>query len=133
MRYVRYVGLAHVRMLTAADWRSVGINGETAVWNAQNGFAVPLDFFTEDQIAKGIDADPELIITGDDEDFEPQPVNRDVTPSMARQIVENPVDVPGMLDGAERASTTGSGPTPGGGSGTPTTVATGRGSGHDES
>ena len=80
MRYVRYIGLAHVRQITARDWRTVGISGDTVSWSAYNGFAIPADQLTDEQIRKAIENDPEFVITGED-DFTPQPQNSDMTPS----------------------------------------------------
>lgn len=105
MRYVRYIGLAHIRQITAQDWRSVGINGDTVVWSARNGFSVPLDSLTEDQVTKAIDPDPEFVITGADEDFTPQPQTTDMTPSQLDQTVENPVDVLALANDGENPST----------------------------
>lgn len=99
MRYVKYVGLSHERMILASDWRSVGIDAPTVAWTAQNGFAVPLDQFTDDQVRKAIDVDPELVITGTDEDFKPAPQSRTMTPSQVVQATETPVDVLGMVGG----------------------------------
>lgn len=124
MRYVRYIGLAHHRQISASDWRQIGISADTVVWNAFNGFAVPLDQFTDDQLRKAIEPDNSLVITGEDEKFEPvMDARRDMTP----QELEAPrVDI---LDpnGANNASTAGSGPS------TARSTDTGRGSsGHDE-
>lgn len=132
MRYIKYIGLAHIRQITASDWRSVGIAGDTVVWSARNGFAVPLDSLTEDQIRKAIDPDPEFIISGDDEDFVPQPQNIDMTPAQLVQAVEEPVDVLALANNGPDVSPSGSGPTPGGGGAAPTSVVTGPGSGSDE-
>lgn len=101
MRYVTYIGLAHVRQITARDWRSVGINADTAVWSAQNGFAVPLDQFTDDQVRKAFDQDPEFVVTGPDEDFTPKPQAADMTPSALAQTTETPVDVVGWANGEQ--------------------------------
>ena len=99
MRYIKYIGLAHIRQITARDWRSVGVTGDTVVWSAQNGFAVPLDALTEDQIVKGIENDPEFVITGADEDFTPEPQATDMTPSQLVQTTQNPVDVVAWANG----------------------------------
>lgn len=86
MRYVKYIGPAHARQITARDWAGVGIQADTVVWIPQNGFAVPLDQFSEDQIRKAIDPDPMLVITGegdDEEEFVPTPTHTaTVTPAM---------------------------------------------------
>lgn len=86
MRHVKYVGLSHQRIITATDWRMVGLHGETVVWNAQNGFSVPLDRLTEDQIRKAIEPDASFIITDD------QPVHHttDMVPAEADQAAQNP-------------------------------------------
>jgi hypothetical protein len=83
MRYVKYIGPSHVRQITARDWAGVGIQADTVMWMPQNGFAVPLDSLTEDQIRKAIEPDPYLVITGEDEDFTPQSTQTEtVTPAM---------------------------------------------------
>lgn len=105
MRYVKYIGLSQMRVLTAADWRRAGLTGDTVVWNAFNGFAVPLDQFNEDQIRKAFEPDPNFVITGEGEDqekeFEPQPQSRDMTPSELEQATENPVDLIALMEGAQ--------------------------------
>jgi len=132
MRYVKYIGLAHVRQITAQDWRSVGINGDTVSWSAYNGFAVPLDSLTEDQISKAIDPDPEFVITGADEDFTPQPQRTDMTPSQLDQTVQNPVDVVAMANADTDGSTANSEPSTAPGGAAPTTTGTTSGGGSDE-
>lgn len=132
MRYVQYIGLAHIRQITAQDWRSVGLTGDTVVWSAFNGFAVPLDSLTEDQIRKGIEVDQDFVITGDDEDFDPQPQMRDMTPSALQQVTENPVDVLAIANGAENVSTADSELSEAPGGAAPTMTGTGSGGGSDE-
>jgi len=129
MRYVTYIGLAHIRQITSQDWRSVGLTGDTVVWSAQNGFAVPLDQFSEDQLQKGIYVDKDFVVTGGDEDFTPKPQSTDMTPAALQQVTENPVDVVAMLNGDDEPSTAVSA-APGGAS--PTTTGTGTGGGSDE-
>lgn len=131
MRYVRYIGLSHRRMITSGDWRSVGITGDTVVWEAANGFALPLDAFTDDQIRKAIDPDDNLVITGDDEDFTPEPVRGDMTPAQALQTTQEPVDVLAVANGDDDVSRTDSGAAGAPGGDAPTTVTTGPGSGTD--
>lgn len=124
MRYVKYVGLAHERQITAADWRSVGIAGDAVVWNAYNGFAVPLDAFTDDQIRKAIENDSTFVITGDDEDFQPDmSATRAMTP---QELESGRVDILDPEPGSN-ASTAGSEAS------TARPTRTGRGTaGHDE-
>lgn len=99
MRYVRYIGLAHIRQITARDWASVGIQADPVVWSAQNGFAVPLDQFTDNQVIKAFDPDPEFVVTGGDEEFTPKPQATDMTPSALAQTTETPLDVVGWANG----------------------------------
>lgn len=140
MRYVRYVGLAHSRQITADDWRRVGINAGTIEWNAFNGFAVPFDQFTDQMIRKAVERDPHLIVTGEGEDQEQEFVpdvtsaNRPMTP----QEFEAPrVDILAG-DDPENASAGNTEAFPDGvndnavpGGDAPTTRSTSRGSGKD--
>lgn len=126
MRFVKYVGLSHQRMITSHDWRGVGITADVAVWNAQNGFALPLDMFTEDQIRKAIDPDANFVIT--DDDFTPIFAQRDMVPAEHAQATENPVDVVDMANGDDNVSTADSGASGAPGGTAPTTTATGGGS-----
>lgn len=103
-RYVRYVGPVHRRVITESDWKGARLQGTTVVWEASNGFAVPLDQFTDEQIKKAIEKDSNFTITGEDEDFEPQPAPYDMTPREHRQSIENPVDVPAILEGVATGS-----------------------------
>lgn len=106
MRYVQYIGLSHVRHLSVTDWRSVGINGDAVQWDARNGFAVPLDQFTDEQIRKAIEPDPNFVITGEEDDeFEPTPQRMDMTPAQLDQAVNAPVDVLDMANGGPIVST----------------------------
>lgn len=132
MRYVRYVGLSHRRMITSRDWRSVGLTGDTVVWEASNGFAVPLDQFNDDQIRKAIEPDAGFVITGDDEDFEPETFNGDRTPEQHEQATKDPVDVLAMANDEPDVSTDDSGAAGAPGGDAPTTTGRGTGSGHDE-
>lgn len=127
MRYVKYVGLSHQRMITAHDWQGVRITADTAVWNAQNGFAVPLDRFTGDQITKAIDPDPNFVIT-DDEDFTPVAQNRDMVPAEHAQAVAEPVDVVDTANAGAVTSTDDSGASGAAGGTAPSTRSTSGGS-----
>jgi hypothetical protein len=109
MEYVEYVGLAHRRVITDHDWRSIGIgDGSFVIWHAQNGFAVPAHLFTDRQLEKAIEPDPDFVVR----DFTPTPRPGDMTPRELRESVENPVDVLDMLNQAAQPRTTDSGPTP---------------------
>lgn len=126
MRYVRYIGPAHVREISARDWRSVGIDAPSVLWGGFNGWAVPLDSFTEDQIRKAIENDPMLVITGEDEEFDPQTTMTDNPLTTAENAENPPVDVidtmndpdastdesAGSPDRSTPRDTTGGGPAP---------------------
>jgi hypothetical protein len=62
--YVRYTGTAHVREITARDWRRAGVKeGKTVRWDASNGHRVPveeLDFLDDDQFNRYIKSDASL-------------------------------------------------------------------------
>lgn len=103
-RYVRYVGPAQRRAISEADWKGARLKGDTMVWEASNGFAVPFDLFSEEQIKKAITPDLNFVVTDEDDDFEPTPGPYDMTPREHRQWVENPVDVPALIDGLSSGS-----------------------------
>lgn len=134
MRYIKYIGMAHIRQITARDWRSVGLTGDTVVWSAYNGFAVPADSLTDDQISKAITPDKDFVITGEDSDgneFVPQPQNTDMVPSQLDQLVNNPVDVVDMLEGGSVVSPDDSGVSEAPGGAAPTNTVTGSSGGEE--
>lgn len=112
-RYVRYVGPAHRRVISSADWRSVRVNADQIVWEAQNGFALPVDMFTEDQIKRAIEVDEHLVITEEGDGFEPTYRPYDMTPRELRESIENPVDLVAVLNGDAPAPAGISGPSTG--------------------
>lgn len=78
-QYVKYIGPSHQRGITAEDWRRIGINADTVWWDARNGFSVPADQFTDDQMRKAIDTDDFFVVVGSDE--RPEGEKRDMTPA----------------------------------------------------
>src|ERR1700759_5132900 len=126
-RWIKYIGPAHQRIITADNWRQVGIAGDTVVWSAFNGFTVPADSLSEDQIRKAIENDPQFVIVGEDDDFTPQTQSRDMTPAGFAQVTEAPADEFAIVGGTPD----GAGATPGGGSASPSTPTTGTGAGTD--
>lgn len=106
MRYIKYIGPAHVRQITAAEWRQVGINGETVQWNAWNGFSVPADQLTDEQIRRAIEPDQYFIITGDEDE-----APKMVSPAMTGETAQGPVvDTVALMDGADVSTATVDGP-----------------------
>jgi len=93
MQFVKYIGKAHRRGITAAEWRGVGINGQTVFWGPENGFSVPLDAFTEEQLRKAIDPDRFFVVVG--LESAPDPLPMDMTPEQAEQ---GPVDLGQLFD-----------------------------------
>lgn len=84
MQYVKYVGLAHVRRITADEWKRAGITDmETLFWGPENGFMVPLENFSETVVRKFIEPDSGFIIVGQDE--EPEAVDPSLTADMAHE------------------------------------------------
>lgn len=141
MRVVKYVGLAHTRRISVADWREAGLEGESVEWSFKNGFTVPADKFTDDQIEQIIEPDPGfVIIGGDDSEVKPRRLAQRMT---GQQAADSPrIDMMravgasgtdhGSTDRSEASTAvSGSGPTPGGGSAKPTRGARGTGSGSD--
>jgi len=84
MQFVKYIGPSHVRQITAQEWRQAGLTGDTVIWGNFNGWAVDAEQFTEEQIRRAIDPDPNFVIVGTDEGDEPKPVLNDrATPTTA--------------------------------------------------
>lgn len=75
MRFVKYIGPAHVRQITAQDWRQAGLTGDTVIWANFNGWSVDADSLTEEQIKRAIEPDSNFVIVGEDE--APKPVLND--------------------------------------------------------
>lgn len=47
-KVAKYIGTADVRKISAADWRSIGIEEQTqVVWDKSNGFQVSVSELTE--------------------------------------------------------------------------------------
>lgn len=141
MEVVKYIGTAHRRIITARDWQEAGLDGETFEWSFRNGFSVPVDQFTEDQLADAIRPDPTfVIIGGEDADVKPRALSQNMT---GQQAAESPrIDMMGAVgtgngsNGSSAASgsseqPSGSGPTLGGGGTKPTKATRGTGSGSD--
>lgn len=84
MKYVKYVGLAHMRRITADEWSRAGVRDmETMVWGPENGFMIPLENFSEDVQRQFIEPDRGFIIVGQDE--APRPVDPTLTADMAHE------------------------------------------------
>lgn len=137
MQYIRYIGLAHMRMITSDEFRQAGYpNVETQSWSYLNNFSVPIDNFTDDVLEGVIKPDPSFVVVGGDE-YRPRMLERQMTPAEAVAPRINMMGAVGAgnasagLSGATPQGFTGSGPTPGGGGGAPTSTTTGPGSGTD--
>lgn len=141
MKVVKYIGTAHRRRINATDWRDAGLEGESIEWSWQNGFAVPAEQFTEDQLREVIEPDSGFVIEeGEESDVKPRRLEHRMT---GQQFHQSPrVDVMGAVgagtgsSGSTDASgasdgPSGSGPTPGGGGDKPSRATRGTGSGHD--
>jgi hypothetical protein len=72
-KYVKYIGLSHVRSISRDDWRKAGVNNqESLVWDRANGWTVPLSRIT-DEAWPFIDADSELLVVDHLRSDEPRP------------------------------------------------------------
>lgn len=50
-KQVKYTGDAGTREITKAQWKQAGAEGQEAtVWNAENGYALPITNFSEDAL-----------------------------------------------------------------------------------
>lgn len=106
MQFVRYVGLAHERVISADDWRRAGITDmETVVWTHHNGFTVPFDRFTDEAVRVAIEGDPSFIVVGG----EPRDMMRgERTPMTPQQLFGPRVDM-NAAAGVTNAAPVGSG------------------------
>jgi hypothetical protein len=74
-QFIKYTGPAHRRQITADEWKAAGFNnGETVVWDWNNGFSVPLDSLTPEQVKAVINPDNGFIVLGG-EDHAPRPMS----------------------------------------------------------
>ena len=66
MEFVKYVGTAHRRVISADDFRRAGFPDQGSVeWSPLNGFSVPVDSFAEGVLDGVIHPDRSLIIVSD--------------------------------------------------------------------
>lgn len=75
MRYIKYIGPAHMRQITADEWKRVGIQADTVIWGNFNGWSVGADLLTDEQIRRAIDPDSNFVIVGSEN--MPKPVMND--------------------------------------------------------
>lgn len=141
MQVVKYIGTAHRRRITARDWQQAGLDGESVEWSFENGFTVPADQFTEDQMREVIEPDSGFaIVGGEDDDVKPRRLSQRMTGQQAHESpridmmravgARTGADVSGATSGASDEPS-GSGPTPGGGGTKPQRATRGTGSGSD--
>jgi len=65
MQYVKYVGLADVRVMAKEDWEKSDVMGQgTVVFSAANGYTLPESQFTEQALAT-LALDPSIVFTGE--------------------------------------------------------------------
>ena len=134
MQFIKYIGTAHRRIISADDFRRAGIpNQQTVEWSYANNFSVPIDSLSEEVLRKAIEPDPLFIVVGGEE-HEPRFLGQRMTPAQAagpRVDMMGAVNAKSTSAALSQPFTSGSGATPGGGGSTPTTVTTGPGSGTD--
>lgn len=49
-KFIKYVGDATNRVISKADWDSLGLKAESVEWSLQNDFRLPSEDFTEQQL-----------------------------------------------------------------------------------
>lgn len=119
--FIKYIGPAHVRQITALDWRSIGIQADTVIWAGFNGWSVAAETLTEDQIRKAIEPDPQFVIVGQDEapkaNLTPSATPEsaaagefDITDDADRERAQETVTEAGQVDDKTPASTSGGAP-----------------------
>jgi hypothetical protein len=134
VQFVKYIGTAHRRIITAQDFRRAGFDHQTVEWSYLNNFAVPIDDFPGDLLDKVIKPDQFFIVVGGDEHSPSNGTTQRLTPAQAAGPRIDMMGAVGARSGSQAvsgASAGGTGPTPGGGSSSPTTVITGTGSADD--
>lgn len=61
-KYVVYIGMSTIREIDEASWDAVNVKKQGFIrWEPRNGWAVPVDQFTDDAL-KYVDEDPEFVI-----------------------------------------------------------------------
>lgn len=133
MQFIKYIGTAHRRIITATDFQRAGIKDQQTVeWSYENNFSVALDDFPEDVVRRVFEPDPMFVVMGGDE-HEPRYLGSRMTPAQAagegrvRMALDNPSE---PISKDPEGGFTGSGPTRGGTS-APKRATTGKGSGTD--
>lgn len=48
---VAYIGTSDWRGISVADWDASNIKGEDRLWSSHNGWQIPVDKFTDDEMA----------------------------------------------------------------------------------
>lgn len=60
-KVVAYIGTSDWRAISVADWDAVDVKGEDRMWSSHNGWQIPVDKFTDDEIA-WIESQEDLVI-----------------------------------------------------------------------
>lgn len=113
MQVIKYIGLAHRRVISAEEWAAAGVTGMgTVEWSYMNNFSVPIDHFTDDALRVAIEPDNFFIVSGGDDPRElfrrrpritPQEADRPEVDMMARVT---PVVGSGASSGGPTGATT---------------------------
>lgn len=84
MEYVRYIGTAHRRQITADDFRAAGHRDQgTVEWSYRNNFSVPVDQFSDKVLDEVIRPDASLVIVGGEDHMAPRNLGTRQTPAQA--------------------------------------------------
>lgn len=80
--FVKYIGLAHVRVITADEWKGAGVTDQgTTVWDFRNGHSVRADEFGDRAMAL-MRGDTGFVIVGSETDLT-LPLAHEMTPGQA--------------------------------------------------
>ena len=86
--WVKYIGLAHVRMITADEFRRAGFpDQETVVWDYTNGHTVDAGQFSDEVMRRAIETDRDFIVVKSDEDLN-RPLEHAMTPGQAASRIQ---------------------------------------------
>lgn len=50
-KVVAYIGTSDWRGVSEADWDNIGIKGQDRLWSSHNGWQIPVDKFSDDELA----------------------------------------------------------------------------------
>jgi hypothetical protein len=83
VKVIEYIGQAHIRRISARDWRLAGVKGTDVEWSWENGFGLAAEGFSVDQLATLATMPDQFVVV--DMDALPARLPFRQTPALARQ------------------------------------------------